>query len=173
MKVKIVAIIGIAVLAWGLLYWSWPYLMTTLSTTSWTEYDDETMTRGSLQQPGYTTKNTWHSEPTVKHPIFPHYSPDGRFYLTVREKSYGLLGKLWLLEMFRAGDDKKIGTFAHRRISYRGWRVDSSGFYVRRVGVSVGGAAFLFEPWRFFEGPLEVALVPEKEYQAKPIEGEK
>lgn len=117
-------------------------------------------------------KNHWRSDvqSISKTFPFPNYSPDGRFYVDMK---YLKSLRLWEMVMYRSSDNKRLGSFASHRLAFKGWCADSSGVYVRRVGVSSGSSIFIslnFFTYDF-SGPLMVAMVPHKEYQDTVLHG--
>lgn len=75
------------------------------------------------------------------------------------------------MEMYRSYDNKKLGSFASHRLDFNGWCPDSSGVYVRRVGIHSGSGYFINIIHYDFSGPLVVAMVPEKEYKNTVFSG--
>lgn len=120
----------------------------------------------------WSIKNNWSSESerTPKTFPFPSYSPDGRFYVTMR---YQKAGWLWIMDMYRTSDNIKLGSYASHKLLFHGWRLNSSGVYVQRLGYSTSRGSFWDPtPSINFDRPMVVALVPKKEYENTVFRGE-
>jgi len=163
---KIFIIILLAPVALILFYYSLSHIYSNLPVASLTEKDDENFKPFSSSTPEeskahdeWFRKNKWSSgvNDSMSYP-FPNHSPNGKFYVSMR---YQPVMELWIMEMYRTTDNRLLGTYASHRLSFDGWRPDSSGVYVRRLGMSHGGGFISIGP--NFDRPLVVALVPPQE----------
>lgn len=175
-KVLIVIISVVMVIP---LYYSLSYFFTTLPVRYFDEKIDSidfnkviTTQEDHILADEWYDKNHWRSDvqSISKTFPFPNYSPDGRFYVDMK---YLKTFRLWEMVMYRSSDNKRLGSFASHRLAFKGWCADSSGVYVRRVGVSSGSSIFIsLNIFTYdFSGPLVVAKVPKKEYQNTVLRG--
>ncbi|MHB8157254.1 MAG: hypothetical protein ACYDEQ_07670 [Desulfocucumaceae bacterium] len=152
-------------------YYSLSHIFTTLPVRAYDQKIDSieynkvlsTMEDHRLSQEWYA-KNDWRSDVQNINKTFPfpNYSPDGRFYVNMKQLK---MFNLWVMVMYRSSDNKRIGSFASHKLDFMGWHNDSSGVYVRRIGIQSGSGFFMTLFYYDFSGPLLVALVPEKEYE--------
>lgn len=69
--------------------------------------------------------------------------------------------RLWIMEMYRTSDNNLLGTYASHKIDFYGWRTNSSGVYVKRLGISfIPQAEWVPFPRFSADGPMVVALSP-------------
>ncbi|MFZ5644744.1 MAG: hypothetical protein ACOY46_14235 [Bacillota bacterium] len=184
MPKKMVAALLLLILPFCLIftYYLLSQIYTTLPVTAVTESDRKAKNLGySFNSPEvgwayeqWRKKNTWNTvqlEMESKNIFpFPLYSPDGRFYVDMR---YIPSIRLWVMDMYSTYDNKKLGSFASHKIDFMGWRPDSSGVFVKRLGYKSGyGSWTFFIPRINFDGPRVVALVPEKDYNNSVFRGE-
>ncbi|HBV98681.1 MAG: hypothetical protein JL50_17370 [Peptococcaceae bacterium BICA1-7] len=177
---KKILITMIAVLMVIPLYYSLSHIFTTLPVRGFDGENDSIDFDHELSTPEHHAlsaewdrKNRWtsdHQDMPPNYP-FPNYSPDGRFYVDMK---YIKLLDLWVVEMYRSHDNKRIGSFASHRLDFNGWCADSGGVAVRRLGASSGSSIFIsLNIFSYnFSGPLLVAMVPNKEYKNTVFWGE-
>jgi len=125
-------------------YYSLSHVHTSLTAVLLTPVDNRELE-------GMPEKYRWSSK-SREVALFPLYSPDGRFYITMIHKP---LVRLWIMEMYRSPDNGILGTYASHHMELAGWRSDSSRVYVRRAGsrrLNLGG-------------PMKAVMVPPKEYE--------
>ncbi|MFZ5644748.1 MAG: hypothetical protein ACOY46_14265 [Bacillota bacterium] len=152
------------------LYYSLSHIFTTLPVRAYDQKIDSIeynkvlviLEDHRLSQEWYA-KNHWSSDVQNINKTFPfpNYSPDGRFYVDMKHLK---MLNLWVMVMYRSSDNKRIGSFASHKLFFGGWRFDSSGVYVQRLGIESGSGSFMTFFYYDFSGPLLVAMVPEKEY---------
>lgn len=180
MSKKMVAVLLIIPVSLIFSYYFLSQIYTTVPVTSLTVSDHKTKNldfSSNSPEVGWAyeewgKKNTWSTdqlETDLKNSFpFPLYSPDGRFYVDMR---YIPNFRLWVMDMYRTLDNKKIGSFASHKIRFLGFRPDSSGVYVQRLGYTWGTGNWI-GPSIDMSRPLVVALVPEKEYQDRVFRGD-
>jgi len=162
---KIFIIILLAPVALILFYYSLSHIYSNLPVDSPNEMDRKNKFESGISTPEerkasdeWFEKNYWHSEVNApKSYPFPNHSPDGRHYVKMR---YQPLMRLWIMEMYRTSDNRLLGTYASHRMRFLGWRPDSSGVFVQRLGMSGGGFIRIIPN---LDRPLAVVLVPSQE----------
>lgn len=176
-RLKKIIIICILIFAPFLFYYSLSHIFSTLPVRSFDYkidnlgfYREVNSPEASEEYREWSLKNKWASDSRIAPNgfPFPNYSPDGRFYVTMRYQKFGWL---WVMEMYRTSDNKRLGSYASHILLFHGWKSDSSGVYIKRLGSNTSDGGGFWNPYRSinFDRPVKVALVPLKEYKKDQI----